>query len=212
MTNFNAFVAARADKATLAGTETTYILDGGVSKEATTQSIADLASGVGSSSANELLFNNAGSVDGLSGVSWDDATGRLDFGVGDGRGILFQRSDGLANARFTVSSASQRLSLVNTAGTQVFGFDMWGGGAGFFYALKAVHAESGTAIPAGGTAGRGFRLSSTSNFGIFFGSGAPTLSAAQGSLYLRSDGSGTSDRAYINTDGSTTWTAISTVA
>jgi hypothetical protein len=71
---------------------------------------------------------------------------------------------------------------------------------------------SATAIPAGGTAGTGLKFSSTSNFGVFFGSGAPTLAAAQGSLYLRSDGSSTSTRAYINTNGSTTWTAITTVA
>lgn len=71
---------------------------------------------------------------------------------------------------------------------------------------------SGTAIPAGGTAGTGYKFSSTSNFGVFFGSGAPTLSAARGSLYLRSDGSGTTDRVYINTNGSTTWTAVTTVA
>jgi hypothetical protein len=71
-------------------------------------------------------------------------------------------------------------------------------------------AASATAIPAGGTAGVGYRFSSTSNFGIFFGSGAPTLSAAQGSLYLRSDGSSGSTRAYINTNGTTGWTNITT--
>lgn len=48
--------------------------------------------------------------------------------------------------------------------------------------------------------------------GIYAGSGAPTISAAQGSLYLRTDGSSTSTRAYINTNGSTTWTAITTAA
>jgi hypothetical protein len=69
---------------------------------------------------------------------------------------------------------------------------------------------SATAIPAGGTAGLGLNFSSTANFGIFFGSGAPALSAAQGSLYIRSDGSTTNSRAYINTNGSTTWTAITT--
>lgn len=47
---------------------------------------------------------------------------------------------------------------------------------------------------------------------IISGSGAPSMAAPQGSLYLRTDGSGTSDRAYINTDGSTTWTAITTAA
>lgn len=76
----------------------------------------------------------------------------------------------------------------------------------------AVTAFSSTAIPAGGTTGSGLKVSSTANFGVFFGSGAPTLSAAKGSLYLRSDGTTTNDRAYINTDGGTTWTALTTVA
>jgi hypothetical protein len=76
----------------------------------------------------------------------------------------------------------------------------------------AIKAHAGTAIPAGGTTGAGFELSNAANFGIFFGSGAPTLTAAKGSLYLRSDGSATNNRAYINTDGGTTWTAITTAA
>jgi hypothetical protein len=71
---------------------------------------------------------------------------------------------------------------------------------------------SGTAVPAGGTAGAGYRMSSTTNFGIFFGSGAPTMSAAQGSLYMRTDGSATSDRMYINTDGATAWTPVITAS
>lgn len=75
------------------------------------------------------------------------------------------------------------------------------------YALRP-----GTAIPAGGTAGFGFTATSATNFGVFFGSGTPSLAAAKGSLYLRSDGSGIADRAYINTDGSTTWAAIATAS
>jgi len=47
---------------------------------------------------------------------------------------------------------------------------------------------------------------------ILSGSGAPTMEAPKGSLYLRTDGSSTNDRAYINTDGSTTWTSITTAA
>lgn len=71
---------------------------------------------------------------------------------------------------------------------------------------------SGTAVPAGGTTGAGYKLSSTTNLGVFFGSGVPTLSAAKGSLYLRTDGSTTNDRMYVNTNGTTTWTAVVTVA
>ena len=67
-----------------------------------------------------------------------------------------------------------------------------------------------TAVPVGGTAGAGIMMSSTSQLGIFFGSGAPTLAAAQGSLYLRTDGTSTSTRLYVNTTGSTSWTNVTT--
>ncbi len=68
------------------------------------------------------------------------------------------------------------------------------------------------AIPAGGSTGAGYRFSTTANFGIFFGSGAPSLAAAFGSLYLRSDGTTTNDRLYVNHDGSNGWYAIITSA
>jgi hypothetical protein len=71
---------------------------------------------------------------------------------------------------------------------------------------------SGTAVPAGGTTGAGYKMSSVTNLGIFFGSGAPTLSAAKGSLYMRTDGSATSDRMYINTDGASAWTPVITAS
>jgi len=48
--------------------------------------------------------------------------------------------------------------------------------------------------------------------GFFAGSGAPTFTAKQGSIYMRTDGSSSSTRMYINTDGATTWTAITTAA
>lgn len=64
-----------------------------------------------------------------------------------------------------------------------------------------------TSIPAGGTTGTCTKFSSTSNFGMCFGSGAPTLSAAQGSIYLRSDGA-SATRVYINNNGTTGWSAI----
>lgn len=44
------------------------------------------------------------------------------------------------------------------------------------------------------------------------GTGTPTFSAKKGTLYLNLTGSSVSTRAYINTDGATTWTAVSTVA
>ena len=73
-----------------------------------------------------------------------------------------------------------------------------------------VTADSGTAPVAGGTAA--FLATSTAGLGIYVGSGAPTVSAAQGSLYIRTDGSSTSTRLYVNTNGSTTWTNVTTAA
>src|SRR6266853_1913754 len=43
---------------------------------------------------------------------------------------------------------------------------------------------------------------------VFTGSGAPVISAIQGSLYLRTDGNSTSTRVYVNTNGSTGWTNL----
>lgn len=77
-----------------------------------------------------------------------------------------------------------------------------------------VNVAAGTATPANGSTSARLLFGTTSDFGIYYGSGAPTVSAAQGSLYLRSDGTTTNDRAYINnSSGSgTTWTALTTAA
>jgi hypothetical protein len=74
-----------------------------------------------------------------------------------------------------------------------------------------VTADSATGLVAGG-ASAFIATNVAAGMGIYVGSGAPTVAAAKGSLYLRSDGSGTGDRAYINTNGSTTWTALTTAA
>ena len=69
-----------------------------------------------------------------------------------------------------------------------------------------LNVASSVATPAGGSTSARLIFGTTSGFGIYYGSGAPSVSAAQGSLYLRSDGSSTSTRLYVNTDGGTTWT------
>lgn len=119
----------------------------------------------------------------------------------------------IAGTTYHVESGdgSNYVRFGRNAGTGVFSFAATGSVNGYAFD-QGLTAMSGTAIPAGGTAGAGLKLSSTANFGTFFGSGAPSLAAAKGSLYLRSDGSGVNDRAYVNTDGNTTWTALVTVA
>ena len=75
-----------------------------------------------------------------------------------------------------------------------------------------LSVQTSTAPPAAGLSTAGIKVSSTANLGLFFGSGAPTFSAAQGAIYLRTDGSSTSTRLYVNTTGSTTWTNFTSAA
>lgn len=121
---------------------------------------------------------------------------------------------GFVAASTITTAATMAISGPPAAGTNATitnAYPLWiQSGDSRFDGSAIIHGA--TAIPAGGTQGKGILISSTANFGIFFGSGAPTLSAAQGSLYLRSDGSSTSTRMYVNTNGSTTWTNVTTAA
>jgi hypothetical protein len=72
-----------------------------------------------------------------------------------------------------------------------------------------VHANVSTALPAAGSATVGVLISSSS-VGIFAGTGVPTFSAARNSLYIRNDGTTTTTRWYINNNGSTGWSAMTT--
>lgn len=81
-----------------------------------------------------------------------------------------------------------------------------------FYLYGTANLANGVAVPAGGSSAAFVHVSSTAGLGIYFGSGAPTVSAAQGSLYIRTDGSSTSTRLYVNTNGTTGWTNVTTAA
>lgn len=48
--------------------------------------------------------------------------------------------------------------------------------------------------------------------GFISGSGAPTLSAAKGTIYTNVAASTAATRVYVNTDGGTTWAAFTAAA
>lgn len=77
-------------------------------------------------------------------------------------------------------------------------------------ATSTVTALSASALTAGGAAAF-VGTNTAAGMGVYFGSGAPTVAAAKGSLYLRSDGSSTSTRLYVS-DGGTTWIAATTAS
>lgn len=88
--------------------------------------------------------------------------------------------------------------------------------AGQVNAGTTITAGTGITSTAGNirtaAVGAGFLFSN--NVAILSGTGDPTgaVAAPQGSLYLNTAGSGTGNRAYINTDGITAWTAITTAS
>jgi hypothetical protein len=73
-----------------------------------------------------------------------------------------------------------------------------------------VTADSNVALVAGG-ASAFIATNTAAGMGVYIGSGAPTVAAAKGSIYLRSDGSSTSTRLYVS-DGGTTWIAVTTAS
>ncbi len=102
------------------------------------------------------------------------------------------------------NSATAEALRINADGTSLFSFGV--------KSTSYFNAASGTGTTAGGST-IGFMLGTSPGLiGVYWGSGAPTITAPKGSFYMRTNGSGTTDRAYINTDGGTTWTALTTVA
>jgi hypothetical protein len=115
-------------------------------------------------------------------------------------------------AASSLTGATNNYGVYSNIASTANRWNFYANGTARNYMAADLTVNGATAIPAGGTAGAGLMVSTTANFGVFFGSGAPTLTAAKGSLYLRSDGTTINDRMYVNTNGSTTWTNVVTAA
>jgi len=163
-----------------------------------------------------------------SGAAITTAAGVTIQGFGTGQAI----TTGSNNTIFGYNSSN---SLTTGAGNTVVGANVSGpaaaaanvviladgtGQARFDYGqttaavatVTAPLAVNPVATSAGTSATPAVTFSTTANLGIFWGSGAPSFTAAQGALYIRTDGSSTSTRVYVNTTGSTTWTNVTTAA
>lgn len=112
--------------------------------------------------------------------------------------------DLVSNLKNGVTNLGNIAQTLSNALPQVFGSIVSYSGS--------IRALSTTGVPAGGTTGAGIVFFSVPNFGIFGGSGIPTLSAATGSLYLRNDGATATTRVYVNSSGSTTWVGLTATA
>jgi len=156
-----------------------------------------LAVDTGTSSQLSLVYAGAEHI--RCGFNTVSVIATLGMTISSSNGIAFGASASSSVPRLDPSGTTLRVRL----------------GDGSAYAplsAELVTVSAGTATPANGSTAARLLFGTTAGFGIYYGSGAPTVSAAQGSLYLRSDGTTTNDRAYINSSGSTTWTALTTAA
>ncbi len=123
----------------------------------------------------------------------------------------------------TVQSGSGALNITSTGGAQTHNSGTGALGISTDAAATAVSVGTGaaakTVIVGSSTAGSSLALRSpatagviisngTQAPGIFVGTGNPdtVVTAPQGSLFLNVGGSGTGDRLYVNTNGTTGWT------
>ena len=112
-----------------------------------------------------------------------------------------------------LTSGSAQITASATGGTlQLGGNNLTINSSGALSTTSQITISNATAVPAGGSTSVGYLATTTTNLGVFFGSGAPTLTAAQGSIYIRTDGSSTSTRLYVNTTGSNVWTNFTSAA
>lgn len=167
-----------------------------------------------STSANALAVGPSGATNPTLQINANTAsaaTGLAVTGAAAAAGVALAAISSGTNENLTLDAKGSGTVTINGTATGAITLARATSITGAATATGSVTAGSGTAIAAGGST-TGLLISSTASYGVFVGSGAPTISAAQGSLYLRSDGSSTSTRAYINTNGATTWTAVTTAS
>ena len=176
---------------------------------------------VSSTAGSVVISGGEAAVDAVT-ITAGNAAGGLDLNAGTG-GVTVDTTasislDCATASNFTITGAAD-LTLSSTAGSTIIN-----GGEAAADAIQFVSGGGMTAtltgadfVVTGGnieiaTAASGVILGS--GLRVVDGAGSPdtVVTAAKGSLYLRTNGSGVNDRAYINTDGATAWTALVTVS
>lgn len=171
----------------------------------------------------QWLGGSAGTTNALSIIRSGNAAFLTigDSGTANTQGLLIG-SAGAGGYGEIRAQASPAVAVFETNGPTVqFNTSAAGGALNFFTnsTLRiqattggALTVEPAVATPANGSTAARLCFGTTSGFGIYYGSGDPSVSAAQGSIYLRSDGSGIANRLWVNTNGSTGWTNFVTAA
>lgn len=130
-----------------------------------------------------------------------------------GNGLALSAVGEASNGNLTVDAQGSGTISLNVTGTGNIVLGRAATGVSLS-TTGLITSRNATAVAAAASVTPAFLTSSTALLGLYVGTGSPNtaLTAAQGSLYLRADGSSTSTRAYINTDGSTAWAAVTTAS
>lgn len=140
-------------------------------------------------------------------VANNDGIGLLDFDAYDATG-----TPALQHAASIAVNADAAPTAGSVAGRIVFSTTPSGGSLTEALRINSAGTpivQNGVAPPSGGAQAAAIKFSSTANFGLFYGSSAPTLTAQQGSLYIRVDGTA-STSLYVNSSAGAgnTWSAV----
>lgn len=176
--------------------------------------------------ANAIVINAS---DAAGGIDIDSGTNGMTV---DTTGAVLINA--AASSQFNTSGAGIDLSFTSDAGRIVVTTGEDAADTIYLHADAGtsekirIHSDQGTGLDsvelasdAGGVKVTSAALAATTGLhlaqgaataAVQVGSGAPAHAAPQGSLYLRTDGSSVSTRAYINSDGSTGWVSVTTSA
>lgn len=150
-------------------------------------------------SAVNLAIGGAGGVQGVLPGANMSATNLAASGVGGVQGVLATSNMTAINLASSGGGGvsgilpAANVTAINVATTGAGGIQ----GQPFFLPT--------TNLTSGGATTMGIHISSASNFGIFCGTGVPTLTAGTGSLYLNGAPTNAATRLYVNTNGLTAW-------
>lgn len=168
----------------------------------------------GNNAVNIGALNAAIAIDGSVGINTNvnanvlintgTSTGTVTIGDAANTGAISINSSVASN--FTAAAGD--LSLIATAGSAIVS-----GGEAVIDGVQLTSVGGITATSGALAATTGLHVTQgAATAAVQVGAGAPSHNAPKGSLYLRTDGSTTNDRAYIAVDAAGTWTALTTVA
>lgn len=129
--------------------------------------------------------------------------------AGTGAGVAISAIGEASNGALTIDA--QGSGTISLGATSTGNIVLTRATTGLSYSgTGTITARSATATPAAASAVAAMCFGSDS-ICIYWGTGAPSATAAKGSLYIQTDGSSSSTRMFIN-NGTTNWVAVTTAS